>query len=242
MWTRETFVDWEKMASFSPQHWVCLAALVVGSIVLPLLAKNHFSARANRLIAMTLAWVSASGYLLWLVAVLWFDAFNLTRDLPLEFCYLVGILAPAAIAGRSQVLFDFFYYGAFSGVFHACVTPIFAPHFPHPRFWAFWALHGGVVLTAVFAVVVLGRRPTYLGIFTTVGLLACILLVVIPVNALADANYFYLRQVPPGSIQESLGPWPWFVSATLVIGLVNFHLAFLPFVNWRSGKQPIGEP
>ncbi len=242
MWTRETFVDWERMASFSPQHWVCLAVLAASAITLPLLARRWFSDSTNRRLGMALAWISASGYLLWLVAVVWFNAFNPTRDLPLEFCYLVGILAPAAIASRSQVLFDFFYYGAFSGVIHACVTPIFAPHFPHPRFWAFWALHGGVVLTALFAVVVLGRRPTYVGIFTTVGLLACILLVVMPVNAWVDANYFYLRQVPPGSIQEALGPWPWFVLATIGIGLVNFHLAFLPFAIWRAAEQPTGQP
>ncbi|CAD7694811.1 unnamed protein product [Ostreobium quekettii] len=229
MWSREAFLTWDTMSHFCPEHLGCLATLVGLAVLLPLLGRLWPGQSLPAGIGVGLALVSASGYLLWLAAVLWLGVFVPARDLPLEFCYVVGIMAPVAITTRSQVAFDFLYYGATSGVLHACITPVFAPSFPHPRFFAFWALHGGVVVTAVFAIAALGRRPSYRGIYTTIGLVACVLCVVMPVNYWVDANYFYLREKPIGSVQELLGPWPVYVTATMVLGLVNFHLAYLPF-------------
>lgn len=228
MWTRDTFVSWDNMPNFCALHLTCLAILLTLCLVVPWAAKQFLAPKNQQRLGQGLAWVASSGYLLWLLATVAMGAFDPVRDLPLEFCYLVGLAAPLATARKSQVLFDFFYYCGLSGVLHACITPIFAPAYPHPRFFAFWALHGGVVLTIVYAVVILGRKPTYRGIFTTFAILIGMLSLLIPVNAWVDANYFYLRQKPIGSVQELMGPWPWYVLGTVLIGLLNFHLSYVP--------------
>ncbi|WP_197527842.1 YwaF family protein [Posidoniimonas polymericola] len=231
------------MSHFSAEHLACLATVVGMAVLLPIAGRAWPGRTLPAGVGAGLAMISASGYLLWLVAVVWLGAFVPTRDLPLEFCYVVGIVAPFALLTRSQVAFDFLYYGATSGVLHACITPVFAPSFPHPRFFAFWALHGGAVVTAIFAILALGRRPSYQGIFTTVGVIACVLCVVIPVNQWFGANYFYLREKPAGSVQELLGPWPTYVTATMLLGLVNFHLAYLPFaLSKRTSPCPEPQP
>ena len=179
--------------------------------------------------ALTTACVAAAGYFGWLVLAAAWGALDPRRDLPLEFCTITGLMAPAAIVCRNRAVFDFFYYGAASGVLGACITPIFAPHMPHPRAISFWALHGGVVVTAVFAVAVLRKRPSYRGIFTTIAWLTVILIVVVPANLWFDANYMYLHQQPAGSILAMLAPGAWFVPSLILLGLLLFHLAYLPF-------------
>ena len=228
MWTRDTFVDWPKMPHFCPEHWACLGVVLLLSIGLPSVCRSRLSAQASQRVASTLAWVPASGYFGWLLLAALYGALDPRRDLPLEFCTVAGVIAPLAVARRSQLLFDFFYYSAFSGVLGACLTPVFAPPFPHPRAFSFWALHGGVVVTAVFAVAVLGKRPTYRGIFTTLAALVGMLVIVVPVNQLGDANYMYLREQPADSILELVAHGPWYVPAVVTLGLGLFHLAYLP--------------
>lgn len=240
--SREAFLEWDTMPNFCAEHLVCLAG-VAACLGLVTAFRTSEPRPVSFRLGLVLAWLAASGYFAWLVAVLWLGAFVPSRDLPLEFCYLVGLSAPVALGTRNQVAFDFLYYGATSGVLHACITPIFAPSFPHPRFFAFWALHGGAVVTAAYAVLVLGMRPTYRGIFTATGVVFCILCVVIPVNYWLDANYCYLREKPAGSVQELFGPWPFYVTATLLLGLINFHIAYLPFAarRKRSPASPLAD-
>jgi uncharacterized membrane protein YwaF len=62
------------------------------------------------------------------------------------------------------------------------------------------------------------------------------------VDAEAQANYDFLRFASPGSIQTLLGPWPWYILGTAVVGLVFFGLLDLPFWPQRRRAKRVGGP
>ncbi len=91
------------------------------------------------------------------------------------------------------------------------LTPSLGEDVPHPRYFAFWALHLLIVWAAVYLVIGLRLVPRWRDYAAAVATTLVWAGATYAINLAADTNYGYLLRKPRSSILDFLGPWPWYV-------------------------------
>jgi hypothetical integral membrane protein (TIGR02206 family) len=155
--------------------------------------------------------------------------------LPLHFCDLAVVLAVIALATRGQTVTEILYFWGLSGTLIAMLTPDVDRGFPDTRCVSFFALHGGVAISAALLVFGMGVRPrprAHLRVFAITNAYA---LLVAAVDFLANENFLYLRRKPSQpSLLDVMGPWPWYILAADALAFVIFWALMLPFRGRRA--------
>lgn len=117
------------------------------------------------------------------------------------------------------------------------MTPSLNEDLPHPRYFAFWALHLLIVLAAVYLVVGLRLVPRWRDYRSAVAVTLAWAAGTYLFNLVADTNYGYLMRKPGRSLLDLLGPWPWYVVEEIAIVLAVWALMTLGARRWlrRTG-------
>jgi hypothetical integral membrane protein (TIGR02206 family) len=221
--------------AFSPDHLATLAvvAAVAGwMIVVVRLGRWPRLVRAQE-------WILV-GLLLLSWPAEWFSgvyARHLTWEeiLPLHLCDLAAFAGAAALAWNHRFAAELTYFWAMAGTVNGLITPTLKFAFPHPAFFAFFLLHGAVVIAAAY--LVFGRRchPRPGAVIRVFGASLAYLGFITAVNSLLGTNFAFIRQKPEtASLLDSLGAWPWYVFALIPLGFAIFSLLYLPF--WISRR------
>jgi hypothetical integral membrane protein (TIGR02206 family) len=156
---------------------------------------------------------------------------------PMQFCDWAAAAGFFALILRSDRMAELTYFWAMAGTLQGLVTPTIEVGFPHPAWFAFFQLHGGVVLVALYLVFGHGWRPrrgAIARVFVAANIYA---LVAGSVNLLSvHNNYGFLREKPEsGSMLDALGPWPIYLFWMEVVALLVFVLFDMPF--WRGRRR-----
>jgi hypothetical integral membrane protein (TIGR02206 family) len=201
-------------ARLRPGPWVRPAGLLLGAFVL--------------------AWDAA-----WFVSAALHHAWTPAVGLPLQLCDAAAALAAAGLWTRRPWLVELLYFWAFAGTLHALLTPNVTPDLTAFDVLQYYAAHGGVLAAALFLVVGLRITPrpgaVRRCVLLTLGYTAGVALV----DLLTGGDYMYLRQPPPvHTLFDLMGPWPWYLAAAVLLGLVLFVALNAPFWWARRVRAP----
>lgn len=153
------------------------------------------------------------------------------HGLPLDLCDVTLWLAVYALWTLRPWALEALYYLALAGSGMALATPdLEGVPFPSYPAAQFFVAHGAVVASTLFLVLAGMLRPrpgawwrTFLGVN---GFAAAVALV----NARFGTNYMFLCEKPrSGTLLDLLGPWPWYILASELVGLGLLFLLSLPF-------------
>lgn len=151
----------------------------------------------------------------------------------MQLCDWVAVLGALALIRRKPWIAELVWFWGLTGTLQGLITPALAYDFPHPRFIAFFQLHGSVVVCAFYLVFGLGMKPRQGSVWRAFGALQIYLLSAILVNLIANQNYGFLCQKPHStSLLSFLGPWPFYILSLEAIALIFFGLLYLPF--WKK--------
>ncbi len=219
----------------STSHGVVLALTVVLTVTMIGLARYqcHRSVRLGE-------WILAIILLLQFpvnVLIAWkMGTLTAATNLPCHLCDLASFIGAYALIKRDQLACELLYFLGIAGTLQGLLTPALTLDWPHPRFIVFFALHGGVVLAALY--VVFGRLqiPRRGAVMTAFKLLLVYAMFAGLADYFSGGNYGFLRSKPStASILDHLGPWPWYIGSLLIVSLAIFTLLDLPF--WRHRKR-----
>jgi len=149
--------------------------------------------------------------------------------LPLHLCNIAFITALITMTLKSYFFFEITYFWSL-GAFFALLTPEVKLSFPN--FWniSFFLTHYYLFFTIIFCMVFWNFRPTKNGLIKAFVSLNIIFFFVFFINKNLGTNYMFVNYKPGFSSPiDYLGPWPLYIMAFEVIGLVLFYLAYLPF-------------
>jgi hypothetical integral membrane protein (TIGR02206 family) len=155
------------------------------------------------------------------------------QPLPLQLCDVAIFVAAAALLTRRPLLVEVTYFWGLAGTIQALFTPDLPQHFPSYPYFQYYIAHGGVVAAALVLVVGLGIRPRPWGFVRVAGLTVAYAAFVGIVDAIAGADYMYLRSKPVASTPlDWMGPWPWYILSAAVVALLLFAILDAP-LRWR---------
>lgn len=160
---------------------------------------------------------------------------SIQSGLPLHFCEVAAFAGVAALMTRHQLAAEICYFFGLAGTLQGLITPALREDFPHLRYFAFFLLHSTVVITAVYLVAGWRFTPRAHAPLRMVGWMALYGAAVGMINVLLRTNYGWVCEKPPSpSLMDVLGPWPWYVLALGLVGLVIFTVLDLPFIARRK--------
>ncbi len=227
------------MPSYGVTHLVPLAVFALGLVAAVVLGRRHASYEGPTRFSRTCAVLIPLATVPAQVVDVIFN-FDIAVTLPLHLCDLAWIAAVWALWTHRPLPVALTFFWGLTLTVQGVVTPSLNEDLPHPRYFAFWALHLLIVWAAVYLVIGLRRVPRWrdyrAAVLVTLGWVAA----AYAFNLVADTNYGYLMRKPRGtSILDLLGPWPWYVVAEIAIVLAVWALMTLAARRWlapaRSG-------
>lgn len=150
--------------------------------------------------------------------------------IPLHLCDLSIFLALYALLTKQRIAAELLYFWTCSGTALAMVLPAIDRGFPSLRFFIYFALHGGVVVSSVILVYGMRLYPDRRSPLRAFGLTLIYGVAVVIVDFATGQNFLFLAHKPPeATLLDYMGPWPVYVLVGLSIGLGLFYLLNWPF-------------
>ena len=213
--------------AFGPAHLAALAGTAAAAAGVAALARRRpdVGARLTRplallLVALELGLCAAERR----GGAAWADV------LPLQLCDVALLAAVVALWTGHRLAGELLYFWGGAGTTLALVTPDLAQGPQHLRFWAFFVLHGGVVVAAARVAGGLRRPPRRGAAWRAFAATNAYALGLAGVNGAFDTNFLYLCRKPGvPTLLDHFGPWPVYLLVGEAVALALFHLPALPF-------------
>lgn len=157
-------------------------------------------------------------------------SYNFRIDLPLYLCSLLALIIPVFTIYRKYWMFEILVFWIIAGTTQGIITPDIAVGYPSFDYFRYWTVHLGLLLIIFYAIFVFGMKPKLRSVFKSFLALQVYVLLMIGVNFVLDANYFYLNEKPKSaSLLDYFGEWPYYLITTQLIVIPLFLLIYLPF-------------
>jgi hypothetical integral membrane protein (TIGR02206 family) len=211
-----------QMAHWSAGHLAALAATALAAALLVWGARRRGGAWSRRA-RHALALVLLAGFVGEQLAYALRGDWSAEVNLPLQLTDAVTLVSAAALWRPAPLLVELTYFWALSASLQALITPDLGHDAPDVLYFTYLATHGGAIAAA--CLLVFGERRTprpgavWRAYAITAGVAACAALGTLATGG----NYMFLRRKPvQGSLLDVLGPWPVYIVAGAVLGLLLF--------------------
>ncbi len=233
--------DNQDFSLFGPQHQVILVLLLLGSILLPYLAKRYMNPKQQLWLARFMAASIAFWVLAYVFILMGQGKFNYKTDLPLDICNITGLALPFLMWNPKYKYHEVLYFWILAGTMQAILTPHLYQGFPNFVFIKYWWVHVGLVVYAIYITRVYGYNPKASSILKAFVSLLIYVLIIFGINAVLGSNYVYVMHKPPtASALDYLGPWPFYLIFATLIGLLFFVIMYIPIWAWEKRRVKQG--
>ena len=117
-----------------------------------------------------------------------------------------------------------------AGTLQGVITPDIAIGFPSFDYFRYWIVHLGLLSIIFYAIFVFKMRPKLKSVFKSFFALQLYVILVVIINYLLNANYFYLNEKPESaSLLDYFGEWPYYIIITQLIIIPLFLFIYLVF-------------
>lgn len=178
----------------------------------------------------------------WVYRIATVPSFNefIQRYLPLHICGVALFVVVLALLRRNQTLYEIGYFWGLVGTLNAVLTPQLEAGFPHYRFFQYFIVHSGIVVSMLFATWGMRMRPTLKGLLRAFLLANLHMVVMVCVNLLLKSNYMYICEPPDTKSPFFFAPWPWYILILDGVTLVFFFVVYSPFLigDWLRSLSP----
>lgn len=166
--------------------------------------------------------------------------YNPKTDLPLYLCSLIAILIPFFTYFRKYWMYEILLFWIIAGTTQGVITPDIADGFPSFDYFRYWVVHLGLLIIIFYATFVFKMRPKFKSVFKSFFALQIYVLIMVAINYMLTANYFYLNKKPQSaSLLDYFGEWPMYLIVVQLIIIPYFLIIYLPFFliqkkKWRK--------
>ncbi|MEC3906963.1 TIGR02206 family membrane protein [Tamlana sp. 2201CG12-4] len=162
--------------------------------------------------------------------------YSVSTDLPLYLCSFLGLIIPLFAFFKKYWMYEILLFWIIGGTLQGVLTPDIPIGFPSFDYFRYWIVHLGLLVVIFYATFVFNMRPKLKSVFKSFFALQLYVILMIGVNYLLNANYFYLNEKPQSaSLLDYFGDWPIYIIVVQIIIIPYFLLIYLPF--YLSGRK-----
>ncbi len=165
-------------------------------------------------------------------------SYDFRLDLPLYLCSLIALLIPIFTFYRKFWMYEVLLFWIIAGTLQGVITPDIATGFPTLDYLRYWVVHLGLLTIIFYATFIFKMRPTLKSVFKSFFALQLYVIIIIFINWVLDANYFYLNEKPKSaSLLDYFGEWPIYIIVVQLMLIPYFLIIYLPFYLTRKKTQ-----
>ncbi|MDN3493957.1 YwaF family protein [Winogradskyella bathintestinalis] len=222
----------------SLQHIIPIVFAAVFAFLLVKYSNRKFNLIQKQIAIHRLAWCISVTVIVFHVYRMLFDNYNFKTDLPLYLCSFIALLIPIFTHYRKYWMFEILLFWIIGGTLQGVITPDIANGFPSFDYFRYWVVHLGLLSVIFYFIYVFKMRPTLKSLFKSLFALQGYVGLMILLNYLLDANYFYLNEKPKSaSLLDYFGEWPYYILVGQLIIIPLFLLIYLPFYITKKGRN-----
>ena len=223
----------ELIPMFGRQWWLGNAPVVAITVALLGLGRRASDRDVER-VTLVLGALLIARVVVAQSVLLYSGTWQAASNLPLQMCRISALVSGCVLLWRRQGLYELLYYWGIPGTFHSLLTPDLSA--AAMRFVAveYFVAHGGILLAALWATVVLGMRPRPGSWWRAFLWTQLVLPVVVLANWLLQANYMFLCEPTAVASPFVCGRFPYHLIGLELAALLHFGLVYLPFRRRRS--------
>ncbi len=207
------------MPQFSDPHLAALGVLCAASAASIWAARRHpgrWVSTWARVLAVLIFAAWWGEYLADVLAGTWTSEY----DLPLQLTDAISAVAVLALWTRRPALVELLYFWSLTATLQAVITPDLAQNFPSVYYFTYFTYHLGAIVGACLLVFGCGLYPRPGAALRVFWITLAWAAVAGTADLLTGGNYMYLRAKPEhGSLLSVMGPWPWYILATIALAL-----------------------
>ncbi len=168
--------------------------------------------------------------------------YSVKTDLPLYLCSLIALLIPIFTYYRKFWMYEILLFWIIAGTLQGVITPDIAEGFPTFDYFRYWVVHLGLLAIIFYATFVFGMRPTFKSVFKSFFALQLYVLLMVLINWMLDANYFYLNEKPKSaSVLDYFGEWPLYIIVVQLLLIPYLLIIYLPFYLAKKKRATISQ-
>ncbi|WP_204346265.1 TIGR02206 family membrane protein [Psychroserpens algicola] len=211
------------------EHLLPIVFALIVSVFLIRYARTLSSKAQYRLIHFIAVFISVTVIVFHIYNSIYSD-YNFRVDLPLYLCSLLGILIPIYTYYKKYWMFEILIFWIIAGTLQGVITPDIAEGAPSFDYFRYWIVHLGLLLVIFYSIFVFKLKPKFKSIFKSFFALQLYVLLMIALNFILDANYFYLNEKPKSaSVLDYFGDWPNYIIVCQLLIIPLFMIIYLPF-------------
>ena len=224
-------------------HIVALSLTIVLPIALSVLVRKvDSSVVANVVCYLLAATLIVNEIGIWIYRAATVQSFSVFVQsyLPLHICGVALFVVVLVLLCRNQTLYEIGYFWGIVGTLNAVLTPQLGVGFPHYRFFQYFIVHGGIVVSVLFVTWGLRMRPTLKGLLRAFLLANLYMVFIAGVNLLLKSNYMFICEPPYTKSPFFFAPWPWYILILDGVALILFFVVYSPFLigDWLRSFSP----
>ncbi len=209
---------------FSDQHIAALTVMVLSTGISIWAARRHpgpWIVSFSRGLAVLILAAWAGEYVADVILGQW----SVQYTLPFQLTDAVSLTAALALWTRRQLLVELVYFWTFTASLQAVITPDLAQSFPSVFYFTYFGYHIGAIVAAAFLVFGCRLYPRPGAMWRVYAVTLAWTVIAGTADVITGGNYMYLSHKPGHtSLVSVLGPWPWYIPATAVVGLLMLGL------------------
>ncbi len=220
------------------EHLAPISIAILFGIVFISYSKRKLSEFQQRKAFNGLGWFISLTVITYHLYFISLGEYQIKTDLPLYLCSFIALLIPIFTFYRSYWIYEIVLFWIIAGTLQGVITPDISTGFPSFDYLRYWIVHLGLLIIVFYATFVFGMRPLFKSVFKSIFALQIYVVMVVAVNYLLNANYFYLNEKPQSaSMLDYFGEWPYYIIITQLILLPYFIIIYLPFYVAKRNKK-----
>jgi hypothetical integral membrane protein (TIGR02206 family) len=224
------------------QHLCPIVIILVFTIFFIKYSERNFNTLQKQKAIHCLGWFVSFAIITFHVYRMCIGTYDFKTDLPLYLCSLMALLIPIFTYYRRYWMFEILVFWIIGGTLQGVITPDITDGFLSFDYFRYWIVHLGLLVIIFYFIFVFKMKPKFKSVFKAFLALQVYVVLMIVLNYLLDANYFYLNEKPTSaSLLDYFGEWPYYIFVGQLIIIPLFLVIYLPFYIAEPNRKSLSK-
>ena len=220
---------------FMSRDWIVANSLSLTFLIICLLIGKYSSKKNVELFSRYFVYLFIVIYFIYNVLHLYEGSWSLNKRLPLHLCGITSVITCFILfIDKKKFWFEFLFYAGILGGLNALMTPLIDNYTGVDFFYyEYFYSHTSIIILPLYMYYYMGMNLSKYSWLKSFLFINVLLIIIMPIDFLIDANYMYLKNPPEVEHPLVSGEWPYY--------LVNLEFAvlFLLYFTYSLFKTPI---